>query len=110
MKLEEYRKRLIELESLPWNESYRKVAEADKLSIYLGKPSPMRSTAIKFIFDARQRGELPNLDASVRLESCKLLDPYDEKSLAERWWRCWFYELVVDVLAESGNVWSISYF
>lgn len=53
MKLEEYRKRLIELESLPWNESYRKIAEADKLSIYLGKPSPMRSTAIKFIFDAR---------------------------------------------------------
>jgi hypothetical protein len=41
MKLEEYRKRLIELESLPWNESYRKIAEADKLSIYLGKPSPM---------------------------------------------------------------------
>jgi hypothetical protein len=80
VKLEEYRKRLIELESLPWNESYRKIAEADKLSIYLGKPSPMRSTAIKFIFDARQRGELPNLDASVRLESCKLLDPYDEKS------------------------------
>jgi hypothetical protein len=55
MKLEEYRKRLIELESLPWNESYRKIAEADKLSIYLGKPSPMRSTAIKFISDARQR-------------------------------------------------------
>ena len=26
MKLEEYRKRLIELESLPWNESYRKIA------------------------------------------------------------------------------------
>jgi len=40
----------------------------------------MRSTAIKFIFDARQRRELPNLGASVRLESCELLDPYDEKS------------------------------
>ena len=109
MKLEEYRKRLIELESLPWNESYRKIAElqAEYLS---GQAVPDAETAIKFIFDARQRGELPNLDASVRLESCKLLDPYDEKSLAERWWRCWFYELVVDVLAESGFVGSISYF
>jgi hypothetical protein len=27
VKLEEYRKRLTELESLPWNESYRKIAE-----------------------------------------------------------------------------------
>ena len=109
MKLEEYRKRLIELESLPWNESYRKIAElqAEYLS---GQAVPDAETAIKFIFDARQRGELPNLDASVRLESCKLLDPYDEKSPDKRWWRCWFYELVVDVLAESGEVGSISYF
>ena len=109
MKLEEYRKRLIELESLPWNESYRKIAsrQAEYLS---GQAVPDAETAIKFIFDARQRGELPNLDASVRLESCKLLDPYDEKSPDKRWWRCWFYELVVDVLAESGFVGSISYF
>jgi hypothetical protein len=34
MKLEEYRKRLIELKSLPWNESYRKIAflQAEYLS------------------------------------------------------------------------------
>jgi hypothetical protein len=34
VKLEEYRKRLIELESLPWNESYRKIAsrQAEYLS------------------------------------------------------------------------------
>lgn len=109
MKLEEYRKRLIELESLPWNESYRKIAElqAEYLS---GQAVPDAETAIKFIFDARQRGELPNLDASVRLESCELLDLDNEKSPDKRWWRCWFNELVVDVSAESGKVGSISYF
>jgi hypothetical protein len=34
VKLEEYRKRLTELESLPWNESYRKIAflQAEYLS------------------------------------------------------------------------------
>ena len=69
MKLEEYRKRLIELESLPWNESYRKIAFAYKLSIYLGKSSPMRSTVIKFILDAQQRsGELPKLGCFRQIE------------------------------------------
>jgi hypothetical protein len=103
VKLEEYRKRLIELESLPWNESYRKIAElqAEYLS---GQAVPDAETAIKFIFDAR------HLDASVRLESCELLDLDDEKSPDKRWWRCWFNELVVDVSAESGEVGSISYF
>ncbi len=108
MKLEEYRKRLIELESLPWNESYRKIAElqAEYLS---GQAVPDAETAIKFISDARQRGELPNLDVSVRLESCELLDLDDEKSPDKRWWRCWFNEVVLDVSAESGEVGIISY-
>jgi hypothetical protein len=108
VKLEEYRKRLIELESLPWNESYRKIAElqAEYLS---GQVVPDAETAIKFISDAQQRGELPSLDVSVRLESCELIDPYDEKSPDKRWWRCWFNEVVLDVSAESGEVGIISY-
>jgi hypothetical protein len=99
---------LIELESLPWNESYRKIAEL-QAEYYPGKLFPMRSTAIKFISDAQQRGELPSLDVSVRLESCELIDPYDEKSPDKRWWRCWFNEVVLDVSAESGEVGIISY-
>lgn len=103
MKLEEYRKRLIELESLPWNESYRKIAslQAEYLS---GQAVPDAETAIKFISDARQRGELPSLDASVSMKGCKLLDLDDEKSPDKRWWRCWGVEGCVDVLAENGEV------
>jgi hypothetical protein len=54
VKLEEYRKRLIELESLPWNESYRKIAslQAEYLS---GQVVPDADTVIKFISDAQQR-------------------------------------------------------
>ncbi len=103
MKLEEYRKRLIELESLPWNESYRKIAElqAEYLS---GQAVPDAETAIKFISDARQRGELPNLDVSVRLEGCTLVDPYDEESPDKRWWRCWGGQALVDVSSVNGAV------
>jgi hypothetical protein len=64
----------------------------------------MRSTAIKFISDARQRGELPNLDVSVRLEGCTLVDPYDEESPDKRWWRCWGGQALVDVLSVNGEV------
>ena len=103
MKLEEYRKRLTELESLPWNESYRKIAflQAEYLS---GQVVPDAEAAIKFISDARQRGELPNLDASVSLEGCTLVDLDDEESPDKRWWRCWGGQALVDVLAENGEV------
>jgi hypothetical protein len=103
MKLEEYRKRLIELKSLPWNECYRKIAElqAEYLS---GQVVPDVETVIKFISDAQQRGELQKLDASPSWKSCKLLDLDDEESPDKRWWRYWAGEAVVDVLAENGEV------
>ena len=86
MKLEEYGKRLIELESLPWNESYRKIAElqAEYLS---GQVVPDAETAIKFISDAQQRGELPSLDVSVRLESCELIENLGLKPRPLTKWR-----------------------
>jgi len=64
----------------------------------------MRSTVIKFISDAQQRGELQKLDASPSLKDCELLDIDDEESPDKRWWRCWIGEAVVDVSAENGEV------
>jgi hypothetical protein len=103
VKLEEYRKRLIELESLPWNECYRKIAflQAEYLS---GQVAPDAETAIKFICNAQQRGELPKLEASPSLKDCELLDLDDEESPDKRWWRCWVGQAAVDVSAENGEV------
>jgi hypothetical protein len=106
VKLEEYRKKLTELKKLPWSEYRQKVAElqAEYLS---GQAVPDAETAIKLVFDAQQRGELPELDAPVESDdwkSCELLDLNDEESPDERWWRCRIGEAEVDVGAESGEV------
>lgn len=106
MKLEEYRQRLLEASLLPWNEFRQKVTELQ--AEYLAEQVvPYAETAIKFILDAQQRGELPELDVPVNLgdwKKCELLDLNDEESPDERWWRCRIGEAEVDVSAKSGEV------
>ncbi|MEG4396717.1 hypothetical protein [Microcoleus sp. BROC3] len=108
MKLEEYQKRLIEAGVLPWNEYNQKRAEL-QAEYLAGQVVADAETAIKFISDAQQRGELPELDTPVNLEAdwrnCELLELNDEESPDKRWWRCQIGSaVVVDVSAENGEV------
>jgi hypothetical protein len=101
MKLEEYEKRLTELElgNLPWAEFKQKMAELQ--SEYLAEQVvPDAKTAIRLIREAQERGELPELDAPVSLddwESCELLELNDNGRPDEGHWGCQVGECVVDV-------------
>jgi hypothetical protein len=111
MKLEEYEKRLTELELGNLPDFSQKMAELQ--AEYLSEQVvPDAEAAIQLIREAQERGELPELDAPVDLEEdwkhCELLELLDTGSPDERWWRCRLQGCEIDVSAEDGEVNLIS--
>jgi hypothetical protein len=109
MTVEEYRAKLAELEksSLPYLEYCAKVAELE--AEYLAEQTvPDAEKAIELILEAKERGELPELEAGINLEEdwkkCEALELLDEDSPDERVWRCRVGDCEIDVCAETGEV------
>jgi hypothetical protein len=108
MKLEEYEKRLKELEfgKLPWAEFKQKMDELQ--AEYLAEQIvPDAEAAIQFIREAQERGELPELDAPVSAddwENCQLLELNDNERPDNAHWRCEIEGCTIDVTAETGEV------
>lgn len=113
MKIEEYHARLTELgrARLPWAE-YDKRATELKAEYLAEQTVPNVEEAIKLILFAQERGDLPEWGASVSLEDwrkcCELLKLLNDTSPDNRWWRCRMGDCVVDVSAETGEVYWVS--
>ena len=101
MKLEEYREKLTKLVKLPWTEYCQKVA-ALQAEYLAGQKVPDAETATKSITE-----QLPDMPAPNE-DDCELLELLDEDSPDERCWRCGIGEAIIDVSAESGEVYLMS--
>ena len=106
MKLEEYEKRLTELEFGNLPDFSQKMAELQ--AEYLAEQLvPDAEKAIALILEAKERGELPELDAPVspdEWENCKLLELNDPGRPDNAHWRCEIQGCTIDVTAETGEV------
>jgi hypothetical protein len=113
MKLEEYEKRLTELEydrNLSWGEFKQKMAELQ--AEYLAEQVvPDAEKAIALILEAQQRGELPELDMAPVPDDdweCELLELNDNGRPDNGTWRVRNDNFWIDVTAEDGEVNLIS--
>jgi hypothetical protein len=106
MKLEEYEKKLTELELGNFPDFSQKMAELQ--AEYLSEQAvPDTEKAIALILEAQQRGELPELDMAPVPEAdweCELLELNDNGRPDQATWRCTGDNFVVDVTAEDGEV------
>ncbi len=109
MKFEEYKRQLKSLQydrSLICGEFFEKMAELQ--AEYLAEQvvaTPEK--AIALILEARQRGELPELDMVPVPEidwECELLELNDNGKPDNATWRCRNDNFVIDVAAEDGEV------
>ena|SRR6476661_3264261 len=110
MKLEEYEKRLTELQFGNLLDFSEKMAELQ--AEYLAEQIvPDAEAAIQFIREAQERGQLPELDAPVSADdwkNCTLLELNDAGRPDNAHWRCEIEGCTIDVTAETGEVNLIS--
>ncbi|MEG4589115.1 hypothetical protein QUA54_28445 [Microcoleus sp. MOSTC5] len=110
MELEEYEKRLTELELGNLPDFSQKMAQVQ--AEYLSEQAvPDAETAIRLIREAQQRGELPELDMVSVPETdweCEFLELKDNGRPDQGTWRCRNDNFVIDVAAEDGEVNLIS--
>lgn len=104
MKVEEYLQRLSEYDELDWPEWEQKAAilQAEYLAEQV---IPNAQTAADTI--ARKLPNLPHSHPSA--EECELLE-LDEDLPNKRWWRCRCGDAIIDVSAESGELYMVSTF
>lgn len=111
MNLEEYQARLQEIKAVPTAllEYRQKVAEFQ--AEYLAEQAvPNAEVAAKFICDAQERGELPELESPTSPEkwSCELKTVFEDESPHKRWWRCQAGWCILDVCTENGELALVS--
>jgi len=109
MTLDEYRARVTELLKLPGIACWQKISELEME--YLAQQTvPDAEKAIEVIKEAKERGELPELedDAVPDDWTCHTLDLLDNNSPDMRFWRCENGNYTIDVAAKDKEVIFIS--
>lgn len=105
MKLEAYLKRLAKYSGLEWPEWYQQFQQLQ--AAYLAEQViPNAQAAADTI--ARKLPNLPHSHPAA--EECELLELGDEDLPSKRWWRCRCGEVVLDVSAETGEIYMLSSF